>query len=299
MTNLHFQNEPEVNASDTPNLFEASTMNSAEDSMPYLTEHSIYDNWADSFDRQLPLESPTDSNTTRSTSAESEEHPSNNQFCIPSSAPSTFTQTLASLPTCECLEQHSRLLCQLEKLKRPQHTALTLDVMLIAVQDSVETWHNLIRCRVCSCDDDQTVLLFSVMTMRSMLRCFQRLCPPSGEKDLPSDISSLHLGVMRLGSYEVTNHEQALVTSVLIIHGLGKIKHAVLSLKDKLFHSRGRTADANLTNEHRQSLSNPQIDVEDLRQLLQNLDGTIQVVRNATAKKGYLALGDFGNSPES
>ena len=299
ITNFHFQNEPEATSYEPPNLFESFTMDSAEDPMPFLTGQSTYGISTDSINWQLPFGSPTASNTTRSTSTESEEHTFDDQLYMPFSAPISSAQTLSSLPTCHCLEQHSKLLCQLKRLEQPQHTASTLDVMLIAVQHSLETWQSLIRCRSCSCNDDQTVLLLSVMTMRFMLGCFQRLCLPNGEKHSPLDFSSPALGIVKLGSYEVTKHEQALVTSLFIVRALGKIKHALLSLKDKFFHSRRQKADADLTDEHHKPLAHPQVDVECVSQLLQSLDGTVQVVKDAAVNKDHLKLGDLGNSIES
>lgn len=183
-------------------------------------------------------------------------------------------------------------------LEQSQSTASALDVMLVAVQHSLQPWHNLIRCRFCLCDDDQTVLFISVMTMRSMLDYFQRLCLPKGEKHSPSDLFNSALGTIRLGNYEVTKHEQALITRILVARALDKIKHALLCVKGKFFDSRGQNADANLIAEHRSPLVRPQIDVECVWQLLQTLDRMKEVVRDVAVRKDRLAFEDFGQSIE-
>lgn len=273
-------------------------MDDSETLLPSSTGQSTYDISRDPVDRRLPLESPAASNTTRSTSAESEEIFSTNQLSIRSSASNSRAQTLVSLPSCHCLEQHSKLLCHLKSLEQQQHTASKLDVILVAVQHSLETWHNLIQCRNCPHDDDQTVQLLSVMTMRSMLARFQRLCPPNGEIPPPSDLSSPALDMVRLGSYQVTKNEQALVTDLLIVRALGKIKYALLSLKEKFDHSARQRFNTDLADEHYQPLARPQIDVEYVQQLLQSLDGTMQAVRDAAGRKDQMALDEFGNGAE-
>ena len=184
-------------------------------------------------------------------------------------------------------------------LEQPQSTAPALDVMLIAVQHSLEPWHNLVRCRFCLCDDDQTVLFISVMTMRPMLDCFQRLCLPNDVKHSPSDLLNPALGTIRLVNYEVTKHEQGLITRFLVARVLDKIKHALLSVKGKFFDSGGQKADANLITEHRPPLARPQIDVECVWQLLQTLDRMKEVVRDGAVRKDHPAFEDFGQSVES
>lgn len=184
-------------------------------------------------------------------------------------------------------------------LEQPQSTASALDVMLIAVQHSLEPWHNLIRCRFCVCDDDQTVLFISVMTMRSMLDCFQRLCPPEDGNNSPSDLLNPALGAIKLGNYEVTKDEQALITRLLVARALDKIKHALLCVKGKFFDSGGQKADTHLIAEHRPPFVRPQIDVECVRQLLRTLDKMKEVVRDVAVRKDHLAFEDSGQSIES
>ena len=88
-----------------------------------------------------------------------------------------------------------------------------------------------------------------------------------------------------LGSYEVTKNEQALVTDLLTVRALGKIRYALLSLKEKFDHSLGHKADDRLTDKHRQPLACPQVDVEYVHKLLQSLDETMQVVKDAAGRK--------------
>lgn len=271
---------------------------STEENFQFLTSRPIDDVSADSLNQQFPLGSPSASSTTRSTSAESEGVFRNSQLHTPSAGPISRTQTLASFPTCQCLEQHSKLLYHLKSLEQQQRTTPTLDAILIAVQHSLETWHKLIHCRICPYFDDQTVLHLAVMTMKSMLGRFQRLCVPNGVKHSPSDFPSSTLGMVRLDSYEATKNERMLVIDLLIVRALGKIRYALLSLKEKFDHSGWQKADAILDGENRQALAYPQIDVEYLDKLLRSLDGTVQAVRNAARKKYHVASEDFGDGLE-
>ena len=271
---------------------------STEENFQVLTSRSIDDVSADSLNQQFFDGSPAASSTTRSTSVESEEVSSNSQLHMSSTGPISRTQTLTSFPTCQCLEEHSKLLYHLKSLEQQQHITPTLDAILIAVQHSLETWHKLIHCRICPYFDDQTVLHLAVMTMKSMLGRFQRFCVPNGAKHSPSDFSSSTLGMVRLDSYEATKNERVLVIDLLIVRALGKIRYALLSLKEKFDHFGGQKADACLDDEHRQALAYPQIDVENLDELLQNLDGTVQAIRDAARKKDHVSSEDFGDGLE-
>ena len=294
MADFHSQDEPKDMSCDTSDLFKSFTMDIPEDPLPCLTDQSVYDNRTKSIDQRRPFESPADSNTS-SSSPESEDNLSNSHLCMPYSASTSRAQTAASLTACSCLEQHSRLLCHLKSTEQQQHTASTLDVVLIAVQNSVQTWRSMVHCHLCPYDDDRSVLLLSIMTMRSMLGRFQRLCVPTDEERGQSEVNSPALGVVRLGNYEATEHEQALVTQLLIVRALGKIKYALVSLKDKVVLARRQRADAGRTNEHHSSLAHPQVDVEYMTQLLQSLIGTAQAVSDAAGRTENVTSDDVGN----
>lgn len=294
MTDFHCQDESKDMLCDTSGLFKSFNMDISEDPLPFSSDQSVYDNRTKSTDQQRPFGSPAVSNTSLS-SPESEESLSNSHLCMPYSASTSRAQTTASLPSCSCLEQHSRLLCHLKSTEQQQHTASTLDVVLIDVQNSLQTWRSVIHCHLCPYDDDRTVLLLSIMTMRSMLGRFQRLCVPTDEECGQSEVNSPALGVVRLGNYEATKHEQALVTQLLVVRALGKIKYALVSLKDKVVLARRQTADAGLTNEHNEPLARPQVDVEYITQLLQSLIGTVQAVTDAAGRTDNVVLDGVGN----
>lgn len=295
MTNFHSQNEPKNVSYDTSGLFKSFTMESAEEPLPFLTDQSMYDIRTKSMDQQRPFGSPTVSNTTLS-SPESEDSLSDSHLCMPYSASTSRVQTTASLPACSCLEQHFNLLCHLKSPEQQRHTASTLDVILIAVQKSLETWRNVIHCQVCPYDDDQTVLLLSTMTMRSMLGRFQRLCESKDEEHGRSEVPSPAPGTVKLGNYEATKHEQALVTQLLILRALGKIKYALVSLKETVVHAaRRQKADTCITDERHEPLARPQVDVEYITQLLQSLNGTVQAVSDAAGTTDDTVVDDIGS----
>ncbi len=94
-----------------------------------------------------------------------------------------------------------------------------------------------------------------------------------------------------LGNYEATGNEQKLVTDLLIIHALGKVKFALLSLKDKFEQSRRQqspleprsvssTNSRNVLDEQ-----HPDMNVECIQQLLRSLEGTVQAVGHALREK--------------
>lgn len=294
MTDFCSQNKATDISYDASSLFKNYSIDSIEEHLPFLTGQSMYDNRTDSTDPQRKYGSPAVSITT-SSSPESEENLSDSHLCMPSSAYTSRAQTMASLSSCSCLEQHSKLLCHLKSPEHQQHTASALDVILIAAQRSLETWHNLIHCRVCPYDDDQTVPLLSIMTMRSMLGRFQRLCAHKDEERGPLDFSSPDLATVKLGNYEANKHEQALVTGILIVRALGKIKYALVSVKEQFDHTRRQKASGGLTDEHHEPLARPQVDIECITQLLQSLDGTVQTVRDAVGRTDEMAPDDFGN----
>ena len=134
------------------------------------------------------------------------------------------------------------------------------------------------------------------MTMRSMLGRFQRLCEPKDEEHGRSEVPSPALGIVSLGNYEATKHEQALVTQLLILRALGKIKYALVSLKGIVVHAaRRQKADTCLTDEHHEPLARPQVDVEYITQLLQSLNGTVQAVSDAAGTTDDMMLDDIGS----
>ena len=120
-----------------------------------------------------------------------------------------------------------------------------------------------------------------------------------------------------LGSYEATDKEQKHIAGLLIVHALGKIRFALLSLKHKLnqskqLHSQSRdgAGDDSMswsardnTGENSSSgsnsegggnrastkgvsfLANPEIDVECIQPLLESLEDTVQAIGSAIRAK--------------
>ena len=94
-----------------------------------------------------------------------------------------------------------------------------------------------------------------------------------------------------LGNYEATGNEQKLVTDLLIIHALSKVKFALLSLKDKFEQSRGQQSPLEARRVSSTNARNvldeqhPEMNVECIQQLLRSLEGTVQAVGHAIRTK--------------
>ncbi|KAI4158777.1 MAG: hypothetical protein LQ342_007172 [Letrouitia transgressa] len=132
------------------------------------------------------------------------------------------------------------------------------------------------------------------MSIRSILRRLQRLylaneypSPPSGYSTPVRAQQGNSIGNVTLGSYKATDNEQKHITDLLVIHALGKIKYALLSLSDKFRQSRGRISASSLPDLTDGSLSptvSQDIDPSCLQQLLQSLETTVQALVGAALK---------------
>lgn len=171
-----------------------------------------------------------------------------------------------------------------------------MDSVLIGVQQALAPWQHLIQCRVCPHDGDQSVLFLAVMSIRSILRRFQRLyvaneypSPPSGYSTPVRAQQAKRIGNVTLGNYKATDNEQKHITDLLVIHALGKIKYALLSLSDNFRQSRGRICASSLPDLADGSLS-PMVgqdtDPSCLQQLLQSLETTVQALVGAIRTRG-------------
>ena len=248
----------------------------------------------------IPGRSPASSLPISSSSGSSEDLISVMQNPTPTSYTSSPRRVAEPLPPCNCLEQHAQLLYLLKNLEQGQRTS-SIDVALISVQQALAPWQSLIHCRICPHDDDQSVLLLSVMSIRSILRRLQRLCLDSTHTSSASGYSTpaqqtitsgstTSFGKVTLGSYEATGDEQKLVTDLLIVRALGKIKFVLLSLKEKLdqpcSHSNGRPSDIQNTNRHHQpSTVNFEMSTEAVQQMLRSLQETLRALGNEVKTK--------------
>ena len=193
------------------------------------------------------------------------------------------------------MEQHTELLGFLKGLEQGNNQS-SVDGVLIGVQKALVPWQNLTQCRICPYDDDQAVLILSVMSIRSILRRLQRISTRDGS-EIPTSgyatpaMPSIKSVRVTLGNYEATRNEQKLITDLLIIHALGKVKSALLSLGDKFEQSRGQqssfeprsvssTNSRNVLDEQR-----PEMNVECIQQLLRSLECTVQAVGHALGTK--------------
>ncbi|QGA17794.1 hypothetical protein EYB26_005470 [Talaromyces marneffei] len=147
---------------------------------------------------------------------------------------------------CECMTHHATLLVQLSNLKNGKGP-LSLDNVLISVQQALTPWNHLNQCAVCESDEDQGVLIFSAMTIRTVLALLQRFCAESiyphrsdERSAIPSSKQLPTGGQITIGKYKASPEEQNLVTSFLITRALSNIRSVLVSLKIKLDRSTRR-----------------------------------------------------------
>lgn len=197
-------------------------------------------------------------NATGTAAVESQNYP--NLYSHFSNGASTHDKSNA----CDCLQHHADLLCRLGQLKKSNDS---LDIALMFVQQAMVPWKCLSQCTVCERDDDQGTLILSAMTIRAVLHLLQRACADlieSSSSDGPSDSngsgsSSSSPGPfdqlsensrLMMGRYEATVEEQSLVSYILILQALSKIRSAIVSLKSKLDKtSRHQHGDTNTNTE--------------------------------------------------
>ena len=207
----------------------------------------------------------------------------------PSSSTSSHARETERRLTCNCLEQNAALLCRLKTLTQSQGMQ-SVDAILTGTQQALAPWQSLTQCPICLHEDDLSVLLLAVMSIRSIVRRLQALC--FGSASASSGYSTPVYQVPTVseatpGTYEPTQHEQKHITDLLIVHALGKIKFALFSLKEKFARTRGQKANASILNApsteegNQQVLANSQMDIECIQKLFENLESTIHNVISA------------------
>jgi hypothetical protein len=144
------------------------------------------------------------------------------------------------------MTHHATLLVQLSNLKNDK-SSLPLDDVLMSVQQALTPWNHINQCAVCESDDDQGVLIFSVMTIRTVLALLQRFCAESIYPNISDERSAIPSSEqlpdgsqVAIGKYKASPQEQSLVTSLLITRALSNIRSVLVSLKTKLDRSTRR-----------------------------------------------------------
>ncbi|KAL8699514.1 MAG: hypothetical protein Q9201_005965 [Fulgogasparrea decipioides] len=208
----------------------------------------------------------------------------------------------ASGKTCSCLEQHTELLRNFKNLARGR-SALCIDAVLNGVQQALVPWQNLIHCRICPHEDDESVLLLSLMSVRTVLRYLQQICVQNPHSWIGSPTEE-HLpqacSIFKPGNYRPTQSEQKHITDLLIVHALRKINSTVQSLKAKFARSADQRGGGNtnaLNGGHgSQTLAaDLKMDVECIQPVFENLDRTLHAVINAVRNRSSTALLDGGD----
>ena len=200
------------------------------------------------------------------------------------------------LPTCECLEKHSDLLCHLKRHERGPLTP-SVEAVLLSVQQALVIWQDFINCCVCATDNLQTVSVLSFLSMRSVLHGLELLRSVQDSRSVamsgcsPLEQQSRSSGKLKFGSYEATSNEEKLVTDVLVDHALSRIKCTLVSLKEKCSQSRDQqpqfqTILAGSHGGHQSPRTYQEANAGCIQQLFQTLERMIQAVEgSATSQK--------------
>lgn len=262
------------------------------------------------------IRSSSGGRTSHSTTSEPHSVYNLDSFPTPE-ASTTSSPSLPLIPAsksssaCICLEKHSELHCYLRTLEKSQNTQF-VDSILTNVQQALTPWQNLIDCPTCPHDDDQTVLLLSFMSMRSILRRYDCLCFGSDEKSTSAPATGYSTpvqqtsdrGGLTYGSYKATKTEHGLVTDLLITEALGKLRFAFFSMKQKLEQSRRHQKNlpsnqVSLGGRSNLSFKDLEVNVVYLYQTLRSLEETLQTLVAAAANRNPGVFNRFGNGGSS
>ena len=207
-------------------------------------------------------------------------------------SPLNRTSSSSSVPTreqrstaCRCLEQHTELLRHLKGLLQGQ---VSLDNVLTAIQRGLGPWQNLIHCTATTHDEDHSVLVLSLMSMRVLLRHLQQIClgtPSLAGGQSVSESSAPALGLVTTGGYRPTQNEQRHITDLLLFHALRKMKYVLNTLRAKFAQHRG-PEEYHAGEGSSGSAVNMDLDVDNIPPLFEMLDrslgGIFSAVRNRT-----------------
>lgn len=214
--------------------------------------------------------------------------------------------------TCSCLQQNADLLCRLKSLKE-RHVTPPLDVLLVGADQALASWKSLLQCRNCQQNEDQEVLLLSVLSVRVLLRSLQNLFLGGEERNGSGGellMSSNHdtevtaslcrtTGMEKrdsvrstIGVYEVTGVERMLFTDLLISRTLGKIKVVLRCLQERSESARRKNIAKNLNLEGENVMDGG---IEPSQQLLRGLDRTVQRLMRWVRSSGSGNACDYGN----
>lgn len=219
---------------------------------------------------------------------------------------------------CNCLQHHAELLCQLRDVGG---NPPTMDIILISTHQAIHHWNMLLNCSVCHYTDDQEVLLLSAMSIRAVLRRLKNVCmdytgtssgehspkaqKPQNEKRQRQDLR------LTVGLYQVTAEEQALVTDLLLMHVLRKIRLALASMTEKLGRAMrtGKVmAEVDSSGNTTMSQGISPIDDTDFRheetgrdsshvqQLLVEFEGTLQRLERSLTSNSAVIMLNHGNA---
>ena len=212
---------------------------------------------------------------------------------------STSSSSIASMGTCNCVQNHAELLCRLKDLEQ-RHSMPRLDVVLSAAQEALVPWKEVIECHVCQNDDNQEVLVLSGMSIRTILRALSPLCVDyynnfisSGEAirrqqppvKTPDDMRST------IGCYRITGEERMAVTDLLISRCLDQVKLTLACFKTRLETMKARKASSASTQSRKRTASEVEVlskggpgDLDHLLQVWQNLENTVQMLEGIMKK---------------
>lgn len=149
---------------------------------------------------------------------------------------------------CSCFQQNAELLCS---FKLADYTgsqdACKIDNVLQNIEDALKPWQGLVECPNCAFNGDQEVLQIAFMTIRILLIRLQSQVPPGifpttgkrssvEDKQRPSDDTDTsrpsYSAKMKVGSFEVNEHDNQTVIQVLLLITIHKIKAMMVRFKE-------------------------------------------------------------------
>lgn len=221
-----------------------------------------------------------------------------------------FSPKKISRGSCTCLQQNAELLCSFKNSDSEEgKSAQSIDAVLLGAREALKLWQVLIECRNCAYDNDQEVLLLSLMTIRIILLRLQQLLPPwnlqarSRQEPRGDRPSSQHQQRQQeteawlpknstpvtVGSFEVTGNDRMLVLQVLLLSTVQKIKSVMTCFKRVLDRKKMilELSSDSLPRSLKQGdteLSHAMSNLRHVQQMLQSLGSFVHTLEQALEK---------------
>jgi hypothetical protein len=148
---------------------------------------------------------------------------------------------VSSTNTCTCLQKHAEvlsnpILSEIRAYDGPDDGVWSMGKALSLAKQAMKAWQGLLTCPYCPYDDDQEVMLLTLMSIRAVTRYLQRLSPrytntsPQGpSSNSPQSVKDDDR--LQIGSFELEGNDRMLVLRVLYQITLQKVKCMLHSLQ--------------------------------------------------------------------